>query len=358
MDNINDFDKLISKNIEEISIQVDVLIPIYNKFFDIEKIFSSENSGKTKINRQVFNENHEQIKESVIKINLEIDEILLEIRQKLKQILSKFRNSESVQWTNLIFDDVNFLELFQIDLNSSVLPKDVKLQCIKEIKEILMIKNKIFNWGYYIDIFDTSVLDRYINKLGMEDLINSNIIFEIINSYALQFEFLKRFRREIKNSNKEVNEITELNNLSTLLELHKRRMDNFTYANVRYKISIDYTYNVFLSKPVKLNKAYLENILSCFLEQSCLDVVKKELKKGKIQKLIEVSITFHKKFLKIIVKNNGYEARSIEDLFDSNIDNKYILEAKNLANILNAKFDISIPENSEGMQYMLSIKLK
>ena len=93
MDNINDFDKLISKNIEEISTQVDILIPIYNKFFDIEKIFSSENSGKTKINRQVFNENHEQIKESVIKINLEIDEILLEIRQKLKQILSKFRNS-------------------------------------------------------------------------------------------------------------------------------------------------------------------------------------------------------------------------------------------------------------------------
>jgi hypothetical protein len=48
-------------------------------------------------------------------------------------------------------------------------------------------------------MFDTSIFDKYINKLGVEDLINSTIIFEVIDSYALQFEELMKFDHEIKN---------------------------------------------------------------------------------------------------------------------------------------------------------------
>ena len=358
MDNLNDFNKQISTNIENILAEVEILIPIYIDFFDIEKIFSSENGGKTRIHRQLFNENHELIKLSISKINLEMDEILLSLRKRIRDIVIKVKDSESMQWMNLIFDDTSFLDLFKLDINSSSLPADVKQKCLKEIKETIVVKNKIFNLGYFIDVFDTSILDKYINKLGVEDLVNSTIIFEVIDSYALQYEALKKFKNEIKHLNIENKKVTDLNSLNFLLELHKRRMDNFTYANVRYKIYMDYIYSVTLLKPVDINKAYLENIISCFIEQSCLDLVKKELKKGKIQKQVDVSITFKKSILNITVKNNGYEVRNINSLFISDMDNKYILEAKNLANSINGKLDVALGENNEGMQYSLEVKLK
>lgn len=357
MDNFNDFNSLISPYIKKILFEVDTLVPIYNKFFNIEEIFSSENGGKTRLNRQLFNSNDELIKISISKINLEIDEIQLVIRQNIKDILSKIRDSESTQWVNLVFDDTHFLELLQLDLNSKDFPADIKHQCIKDMKDIIQIKNKVFKWGYFIDMFDTTILDKYLNKLGVEDLINSTIIFEIIDSYALQFEVLKEFVNEINNSDSLNEKITNLNSLGSLIELHRRRIDNFTYANVRYKIFIDYTCDVFLAKPIHFKKGYLENILSCFIEQSCLDVVKKELKKGKIQKQIDINIIVNKGTLKINVKNNGFEVRNVDSLFISDIENKYILEAKNIANILNAKLDISITDNNEGMQYSLTIRI-
>jgi hypothetical protein len=206
-------------------------------------------------------------------------------------------------------------------------------------------------------MFDTSIFDKYINKLGVEDLINSTIIFEVIDSYALQFEELMKFDHEIKNINNTNYKISDFNNFNLLLELHKRRVDNFTYANVRYKIFIDYDIDISLNKSINLNKIYLENILSCFIEQSCMDLVKKELKKGKIQKHIDVKVGLNKSNLQIIVKNNGFEIKNIYNLFISDIDNKYALEAKNLATMLNGKLEIIAIEN-EGMQYSLNIKLK
>ena len=106
-----------------------------------------------------------------------------------------------------------------------------------------------------------------------------------------------------------------------------------------------------------MNNAYLENILSCFIEQSCIDIIKKELKKGKLQKQIEVSIIYNKGILKIEVRNNGYEVRNIHSLFVSDLDNKYILEAKNFVNTLNGTLEIGLGGNSEGMQYTIITKL-
>lgn len=57
------------------------------------------------------------------------------------------------------------------------------------------------------------------------------------------------------------------------------------------------------------------------------------------------------------MKNNGFESRNIQSLYSADIDNRYILEAKNLATVINAKFDIQTLDN-EGMLYTLSVKLK
>ncbi len=358
MNNLNDFNSLISENIENISKEIELVVALYNKFFNIQYIFTSENGGKTRLHRQVFNENHELISLHISKINFQMDEIILVVRQKLIEILSKIKDSESTQWINLVFDDANFLELFYADLNSKGLSSEIKQKYIYDIKHIISIKNRVFNWGYFIDMFDTSMLDKYLNSLGVEDLINSTIIFETINSYALQFEALKEFADEIKNLNNSNEKITDLNSINSLMELHKRRIDTFTYSNVRYRIALDYYCDIFLAKPIYLNKAYLENILSCFIEQSCLDVIKKELKKGKIQKQVDVNIVINKGILKIIVKNNGFEVRDVNSLFISDMENKYIIEAKNLANTINANLEIAVPESNEGMQYTLTMNLK
>ena len=75
MENQKDYKSEIFANIEKISNEVLILKSKYNKFFNIEEIFSSENGGKTRLNRQIFNENHENIQSSILEISLSLDEI-------------------------------------------------------------------------------------------------------------------------------------------------------------------------------------------------------------------------------------------------------------------------------------------
>ena len=340
----------------KISNQLKILIPKYNKFFSISEIFTSENGGKTRLNRQLFNENHEEIQPSIFEISLCLDESLSLLRVKLKEVLVLCGQNDKPELINLVFDDQNFMQMLEINLKNSFLSKEQKNKYIQDIRNLLALKNRLFNLKYFLEMFNTDIFDKYINKLGVEDLINSTIIFEIIDSYALQYEELKKFEYEINNLNHSNEKIINLNNLTSLLELHKRRTDNFIYANVRYKIFIEYDVDTTLAKPIYLNVAYLENILSSFIEQSCMDIIKKELKKGKIQKQIDVNVSVSKSNISLVVKNNGFEVKNIYNLYLSDVDNKAILEAKNLANMLNAKFEIITLEN-EGMQYSLNIKI-
>jgi hypothetical protein len=356
LDNKNENITSILFDIKKISNELKILIPKYNKFFNIAEIFSSENGGKTRLNRQLFNENHEGIQPSIFEISLCLDESLSLLRVKLKEVLVLCGQNDKSELINLVFDDQNFMQMLEINLKNSFLSKEQKNKYIQDIRNLLALKNRLFNLKYFLEMFNTDIFDKYINKLGVEDLINSTIIFEIIDSYALQYEELKKFEYEINNLNHSNEKIINLNNLTSLLELHKRRTDNFIYANVRYKIFIEYDVDTTLAKPIYLNVAYLENILSSFIEQSCMDLIKKELKKGKIQKQIDVNVSVSKSNISLVVKNNGFEVKNIYNLYLSDVDNKAILEAKNLANMLNAKFEIITLEN-EGMQYSLNIKI-
>ena len=100
---------------------------------------------------------------------------------------------------NIIFPSKNFIEILQLNLDTKGITKDTKQKCLKDIKKLIDLKNKIFNLKYLVYMFDTAIFDKYINKLGVEDLINSTIIFEVIDSYALQFEELMKFEHEIRN---------------------------------------------------------------------------------------------------------------------------------------------------------------
>ncbi|CAM3914763.1 hypothetical protein [Arcobacter cloacae] len=356
MENQKDYKSSISSDINKIINETEILINKYNKFFNIEEIFSSENGGKTRLNRQIFNENHEEIQASILEIALCLDEIKGYISEEIKMILSKYNLFDKIEITDLIFDDRNFLELLFLDLETHGIKGEIRVRCLNDVNELLSLKNKIFNLKYFVDMFNTSIFDKYLNRLGVEDLINSTIIFETIDSYGLQFEELLKFSKEIKNLEPQREKLTNLNSLNSLLELHKRRADNYHYASIRYKIYVEYNCDI-LAKPMYVNKAYLENIVSSLMEQSYMDLVKKELKKGKIQKQVDVNVSVVKNTFQITIKNNGFESRNIQSLYNADIDNKYILEAKNFAAAINAKFDIQTLDN-EGMLYTLSVKLK
>ena len=354
MENLNDCEEQILSLVDKALLEMDYLKSRYNAFFVIGDVFTSENGGKTRINRQLFNENHENIIQKIHELDSMFDEALAHIKIKLKDILSVIEEFAKIDLINLVFDDKTFLENLEKDLSKQVISKEAKKDLVNSVKTLLVYKNRIFNYKYYLEMINTTIFERNLNKLGVEDLINSTIIFETIDSYALQYAELKKLILELRSFDGLNTKLTGLYFLDSIFELHKRRMDNFTYANVKYKIYVDYHNNIELNKPLIKNVSYLENIVSCLIEQSCMDLVKKELKKGKIQKNVEIVVQKNKGHVQIVIKNNGFEIKNIDSLLVSDIENINILEARNLALMIDAKLDINSVEN-EGMLYVLTL---
>ena len=357
MENLKDYKSQIFSNVSKIENEILILKKKYEKFFSIDTIFSNENGGKTRLNRQLYNENHEDIQASIMEINYILEESLGYLKEELKILLAKYNQFEKLDLSELLIDDKNFFELLGISLKNQVIGVELKKIYINDIKTVIDLKNKINNLKYFISTFDTLIFDKHINKLGIEDLINSSLIFEIIDSYALQFEELQKFEVEVLNFRKSKNKVSSLKSIDNLLELYRRKVDGYFYADVRYKIVLEFDTNLNLKKPIDINLAYLENIISYLIEQSCMDIIKKELKKGKVQKFISVLVNLNKNKLDIIVKNNGFEVGDIYSLFMLNSENKTIIEAKNLVNAIQGELFIEIKEN-EGMQYSVSIDIK
>ena len=353
---VDECNEKINHHIKNISEEIKPFTDIFNRLFIFDEILISENGGKTKLNRQILNDQHDLMQNKILLIISELDQCLEVVKEYMKTLLLECNKSSQIETVNLIYDDKNFLDLLEMDLDTKVISREAKKKLLSDVQTLSNIKNKIFNLKYLVTMFDTSIVDRYLNKLGVEDLINSTFIFELIDTFALHFEELKKFEYVINNFNKESEEVKDFSVLNYLLELHKRRADNYIYANFRYKISLDYNIDLHLRKKVNINIIYLENIISSFIEQSCMDLVKKEMKKGKINKIIEVSIFVHKKKIQLVVKNNGFEVKNIHTLFLSDTENKYTIEAKNLATMVGAEIEVSTMED-EGMAYTCSFKI-
>lgn len=356
MENIDNYFKQISTNNEKILIELDNIKNLYSKFFSIDNIFSNENGGKTRLNRQLYSENNDEIQKVLSNINFYTNDNLTILQDRAKQLLAKFNLLSNLKLDDFLIDDKNFMDLLEVEIKKEVVNKEIKNRFFLDLQEVLKYKNRVQNLKYFINAFDTNILNRHIEKFSIEELVNSSLIFEIIDSYALQFEELKAFENEIKNFKNPNMKYTNLNNISHILELHKRKLDSYFYADTRYKISLDYELNAKLPKATILNLAYIKNIIYNLIEQSALDIIKKELKKGKILKMIFVNINLHKHQLEIIVKNNGFEIGDIYSLFMLNSENQTILEVKNLVNELNGELSIESIEN-EGMRYSVSLKI-
>lgn len=358
MDIIKNCEDKVLQEVRKVREELDFIEEEYTDFFIIDKIFSSENGGKTRIHRQLFNKNHEDIIEKINLCKNYLNNSIEIIRISIKDFQEAHGEYYKIDSSSLVFDDKNFLELLELDINTHIISKKEKDDFFINIKKLLSLKNRIFNFLYSVNMIDTTVFNKLINNLGIEELINSIGIFEIINAFGLQLEELNKFKKELKVFEEKPFEerkekIKDFYALNSILELHKKRSINFIYAGVSYKIFLEYETDLNLKKGILINIAYLENIISSLIEQSCMDLIKKELKKGKIQKLIEVKIKKRKGKIEIIITNNGFEVKNIYHLFLSDMDNKSILEAKNLTNIINGTLDIN--ELDVGMEYKLII---
>ena len=210
LENLKDYKSQIFSNISKVENEIIILKNKYENFFSIDHIFSNENGGKTRLNRQLYNENHEDIQTSIMEINYILEESLSYLKEELKMLLAKYNQFEKLDLNEFLIDDKNFFELLTISLKTQVLGGDLKNRYINDIKLIIDLKNRLNNLKYFISNFDTSIFDKHINKLGIEELINSSLIFEIIDSYALQYEELLKFEIEVINFQKSKYKITSL----------------------------------------------------------------------------------------------------------------------------------------------------
>lgn len=355
MSDLRDIRKSINTSIINVLNEVKKMKELYDDFFNFEFIFSNDNSGKTRLFREFFEKNHEKIKIHIDFINNEFADTLKIIENKMLSFLHENGFSE-VYFPTFVYDDSLFNEHFMLDLQDEPLSDEQKEDLVSNIKTLSDYKNKIYNFEYFISMFDTDNSTKYLNKLGLDDLINSKLVFEAIDTYALQFEELKSFENNLNNFYEYEEEIKDLRTFDTPIELLKRRLDTFMHDNVRYKINIEYINEVKLNKGASLKKAYLENIMANFVLQSCNDLIKKELKRGKIQKLIDIKLFQTKNSIQLVVKNNGFEEKNIHMMYIGLEGNKYIIEARNLARMMNATVDVASVEG-EGMQYIFDLRI-
>lgn len=352
---VNDCANVIENSLQEIVEHTDKIVANYSKFFNISEVFSSDERGKIKLNRYIFNNVHTMIEEDIKAINTQLNKSLDAIKENMAGLFTELESVDFIDWKYLIFSDEICVNKFHKYIEQRQLSAEKKKTFSKELQNFIHCKNKVFNLKYFVELFDTSILDGIINRLSNEDLINSTLIFELIDAYGLQFQKLLQFEHEIKKMENANKILTNPQTLNETLELSKRRCENYTYNNIKYKISLDYSNTMKAKDLIKVNRLYIEQLIFALVEHSCLDVVKKELKKGKITKTINVDIAKTKNGMSIVVVNSGFDIKDTS-IFDEvgNLENKFITDAKNIAKLIHAKLDI-VPIDNDGMKYMVTL---
>ena len=145
MENLKDYKSQIFSNVSKIENEILILKKKYEKFFSIDTIFSNENGGKTRLNRQLYNENHEDIQASIMEINYILEESLGYLKEELKILLAKYNQFEKLDLSEFLIDDKNFFELLGISLKNQVIGVELKKIYINDIKTVIDLKNKINN---------------------------------------------------------------------------------------------------------------------------------------------------------------------------------------------------------------------
>ncbi|WP_419764069.1 MAG: hypothetical protein ACNI28_09770 [Arcobacter sp.] len=353
--NENAYTNVIEDSLDVFLQSIERIVLHYNKFFNISDIFSSEDRGKIRLNRDTYNKAHLLIQKDIEAIELQLNSILEYLKEKKIVFLKEVNNLDYIDFNNLIFSDEIAIKNFHLDLQKIVLTDHKKRELEKELLYFIEAKNILSNLSYFVYLINTTFVNSIVSKLSLEELVNSTLIIEIIDSCGLQFQKLMQLENELKRKKFTQDIITNPQDLNDTLELLKRRCNGYEYNNIRYKVVLEYNNNIESTKSISINKNYFEQLLFSLIEHSCLDIIKKELKKGKIEKLIIVNVFFKKGVLTVLVQNSGFDTNDIT-VFDEvgKIENKFIFDVKNIARLLQCEFEIvTIP--NEGMQYIIKL---
>ncbi|OCL85469.1 hypothetical protein AAX26_01895 [Aliarcobacter thereius] len=357
MENIN-FKELVDNKIVNSLDKIMKLKSDFTYLFNIDNIFSNEAGGKSRLNRDLFNQYNQKIQTDISDLRKIFIESNMLCFDEFKSILSNLNLFDSLKLNEFFIDDKILINDLSSHLSDIKIPNKKIDEIISSIQETIDLKNKLNNLEFYLNIFDTSSLNKNLDKYTPEELINSSLIFETINSYALLYEQLIKFEEEIlsyiEENSSNSNHIFK--NIEKLLEVLNKRADTYYYLDNRYKISLDYDLNFDTKKDINLESSIIENIIFNLIEQSCLDTIKKDIKKGKIQKQIQISFNLRKDLLEVVISNNGFEVGNIDDIVVLNSENKLIIDTINLLNIFNQELFIESKEN-EGMSYNFSLNL-
>ena len=87
MSNVTTCKDQINQHIEVISKEIISLKIVYNKLFVFDDILSSENGGKTKLNRQTFNDSNDVIQTKIVLFLNEVESCLDVVRETIKEVL-------------------------------------------------------------------------------------------------------------------------------------------------------------------------------------------------------------------------------------------------------------------------------
>ncbi len=342
MNRIKGCTKIIYFYLDQIEKNIKNIEKYYASFFMVEDIFVNDGSGKTKLNKYLFGKQNNLITNDILMMNSMLDEALETIRKSINELLLVYPNFGEEYIKNFFFEDVRLLENV----------KGIKDNDHKVLSKFLSLKNRLYNYKYYVDMLDTKTLNNLINTLSVEDSVNNVILFEIIDSFGLQLSRLKTVLSQFENIEISQEKVNDFGFLIPCLELHKRKVFSFVHRKIRHKIFLSYEIDDKIKKSRTLMIPYLENMIYSLVKQSCLDLVKRELQGVKFHKNINISIKSIKRKIYIIVKNNGVERNNTVQLFNQEEENRYILDTLNLANIMNMQLDIRSIEQ-EGMEYTL-----
>lgn len=356
MENLN-IKNSVNIKVEEILEPLIELKKDYIFLFNIDNIFSNETGGKTRLNRDLFNLTHKKIEKNILIIKNILNQSINICFDEFKEILEKLELFDSLNLKTFFIDDKILLnDLTSHLVNNGVKQKEIDT-IINSLQNSIDLKNRLNNFLFYITLFDTSNFNKHIDKYSSEELINSSLIFDTINSYALLYEQLIRFETAIINFLENTfNNNKNLKHIENLFETLSKRADFYYYMDNRYKISLDYDLKIDYKKEINIPISWIENLIFNLIEQSILDTIKKDIKKGKTQKQISATVVLKKDTLNILVSNNGFEIGHIDDAFTLNSENVLIIESNNILNQFKNELQIESIE-SEGMRYSFSLPI-
>ena len=315
-------------------------------FFNFDKIFETNKIGKIKLEIKLFLNLKKIIEEKIYIINTSFENILMLIKKDIYTLL-KEADIQGFEINDIFFDDKELLDYLSnifLQNKKNILGQETILL---ELKSLLLLKNNLLNILYLVKIVDQSHLIDNIKEIDTDILIDNSTIFDFLNILALKTKELKRLKYKLSNFYSPSILRENLNSLDNIVKIRRKDVNCYKHNDVIYKINLFYENDLQKEEYFNIDILMIENIISCLIEQSCLDIIGKDLHRGNKIKNIYLEIKNNKKSIEILCRNEGKKLNITSEM------SKNISQARNLTLLSN--IDLSISNNEEENIYTFSL---